>query len=206
MLLVYSKVNLQIHTLSDLSSLLTIALSGLALSVPIGFVIHESDVLLYREVYRRFRDDYAWMNVIRGYFRVRPRTEKFIGKEHYQALLEFVKFTNQQQANTHLEGEVSNRWSYFYARLEAGLYAPAFAVVLSWITIRLFRLPTVLSVNRLVAGAIAIIVISVLLVGYCPRLMKEIDAIETLTVLQSREIRALILYLRLAGWVEREDT
>lgn len=57
------------------------------------------------------------------------------------------------------------------------------------------------------AGAIAILFISVLLVGYCPRLMNEIDAIETLTVLQRRrEIRALILHLRLAGWVEHEDT
>jgi hypothetical protein len=53
---------------------------------------------------------------------------------------------------------------------------------------------------------VAIAFISVSLVGYCPRLMKEIDAIETLIVLQRRRrIRSLIQHLRLGGWVERED-
>lgn len=212
-LLTYSslpqEMSSQPHDLPTLSSFIGIALSSFVLSIPIGFLIHESDVFVYRELYRWiyrrvWRHDYTWIDVMRKYLvrtrkaRSRPKkdSKRTLGRENCEAFLESARYqdTKSWQADAHLVKEVSNRWSYFYARLEAGIYAPAFAAVLAWITMRLFRLPPVFTTNRIVAGAIAITFISVLLVGYCPRLMKEIDAIETLIVLRRRDrIRTFVL-------------
>ncbi len=210
MLLGYSNLRerfaVQISTLSNLNNLLTIAVSSLALAVPLGFLIHESDVFLYRRVYRSLRGDYAWTKVIRRCFRDGATTEaeKVVGKEHYQALLEFVKYTDGPQADTHLEEEVGNRWSYFYPSLEAGLFAPIFAVLLCLATAFLVGLQSEgMTLPRASVGAAFIVFSSILLLGYCPRLMKETDAIETLRVLEKEQtIRALISSAR---WVEPEE-
>jgi hypothetical protein len=185
MLLTYSKFPLRVDfgSPSTFSNLISIAVSGLALSVPIGFLIHESDVFLYRGVYRpivRARA-HAWIGALLRFFQVNRGAGEAPTAEQ-EAFLESVRYSNPSEADAHLDKEVSNRWSYFYARLEAGIYAPLFALLLFEGTMILFSLAPNYTQSRLIAGVTLLLVMVILLVGYCPRLMREINAIDSLVM------------------------
>jgi hypothetical protein len=192
MLLTYSEIlqDMNFKSASTFGSLISIAVSGLALSVPLGFLIHESDVFLYRGVYR---PAHVWISASLGgrSERQRKHTTKADDMNRFftpeaEAFLESVRFSNASEAEAHLAREVSNRWSYFYARLEAGIYAPVFALFLFEASVRLFKLTPHFTENRIIWGTLWFVTMAILLVAYCPRLMKEISAIESLILNKDR--------------------
>jgi hypothetical protein len=186
----------------SLASFSTVAFGSLALSVPIGFLIHELDISIrdrtsnakghmarvvrshiYHELASR-----GSLVVLRALLN-EPRSGHTAGDPSLAAFLEFAKYKDQEQLDAHIEKELSNRYSYVYSRVEAAVYAPALAVIFSALT-------GIILWGRLrfgdpIAGVLIVVCIgcvSVSLLTYIPTLRKEIDAIETLMVLNNREI------------------
>jgi hypothetical protein len=186
--------------------LFTIVLSSLVLSVPLGFLIHELDISIYSP-YRlsRFGCERDSMKMISAV--VRKATNNVVRSECLQALLEFAKFSGEdsKDVNAHLDKELSNRYSYYYARMEAAVYAPVFAVVLFAATVLLGRLDVrVTFLGVMVITGIGAISATLLL--YARRLLREIDAIETLIVMDRKEdLSRLARYLRDAGATVPDD-
>lgn len=175
-----------LHRLGEAMSLtfldlFTISMGSLVLSVPLGFLIHELDISLYSP-YRlsRFGRERSSMRIIGDLVKEKGAS---VGSEYFQALLEFVKYSveHSKDVNAHLDKEVSNRYSYYYGRMEAAIYAPVLALVLFTASVLLGRL----DIRLTLVGAVVVVgigFISAALLHYACRLLKEIDAIETLIV------------------------
>ena len=203
--------------------------AGLALAVPIGFVIHEIDVLLLNGFWKlgRYRTgrERLPLETIRGF--VPPTERNSLDRQYLQALLEFAKFSKNDvesknevegrsgaqsnedhedtdycaSLNAHLDKEISNRYSYLYARIETGIYAPIIAWFVFVATVQSMNLDCA-PLNWFGWAVVITVALSALLFGYCPRLLKEIDALEILIVLDRRdEILRLIALLGDVGLV-----
>jgi hypothetical protein len=127
--------------------------------------------------------------------------------EYLQALLEFMKYTDktktksEKELSAHIDKETSNRYSYYYGRMEAALYAPILALIVFAGTVAFAGLETHLS-SIGVGVAIGIGSISSILFLYAIKLLKEIDAIETLLVTHRKEqLLELIPLLKTANMI-----
>lgn len=203
----------------------TLFAAGLALTVPIGFLIHEIDVSILNAWWRirRILSDRERLplQTIRTFFRETERRD--VERQYLQALLEFAKYSDKgmkpwdgivisekhkdsdhvNARNAHLDKEISNRYSYFYARIEAGGYAQVFAWVLFVATVKWAKIDYVaLTLFEQAILVTLVVAFFAALSVYCLRLMHEIDALETLIVLDRREdILRLIGLLRNAGLI-----
>lgn len=171
-----------IDALSLSNNLSTLAASTVALSVPIGFLIHEIDISLFGLIRRLVKSESV--KALRDLDNeIKYDRSKY---HHLVALLEFSKFRDQSELDAHLNKEVSNRYSYLYARMETGFYAP----IAAWL---LYQASFVLQLSNELSPSIGyslvetIILISFALLVYCPFLIQEIGAIETLMVLNRRD-------------------
>lgn len=139
------------------------------------------------------------MSIIENLVNGRETIDSAVPADYPVALLEFTKYRDVNQLNIYLRKELSNRYSYYYSRVEASIYAPLFAAILTVLTA--IATSSRLSFNLLsLTGALLVlstIIISYWLFHYQVQLLKEIDAIETLLVLKEKNrILKLIQLLR----------
>jgi len=124
-----------------------VAFGSLALSVPIGFLIHELDISIRQraqaargsiaqavrnKVYRELADRKSLEALNR--LLDSPESGHVVDQPNRIALLEFARYTDKKQLDAHIEKELSNRYSYVYSRVEAAVFAPVLAVILSVLT------------------------------------------------------------------------
>jgi len=170
-----------VDALSLSNQLSVLAASTVAVSVPIGFLLHEIDVSIFG-LFRRGVNSES-VKALRDVGKAKISSSKY---QHRAAFLEYSKFTDETARDVHLNKEVSNRYSYLYARMEAGFYAPIAACFLFYASVMLGLSNDIPApIHCYVLGAIAIV--SLALLAYCPFLVQEIGAIETLMVVASKD-------------------
>jgi uncharacterized membrane protein len=163
------------------SGLLGAAASSLVFSVSLGFFIHEIHISVqspYRE--KRFGHERKCFRVLRELNGASKATD-----QELQLLLEYAKYGQDERetpSDSHIEKELSNRYSYYYGRMDAAVFAPILAFALFLASGYLGWFGAELSwadFARVLAVITAILVISGLLVWHAMKLLDEIDSIET---------------------------
>jgi hypothetical protein len=106
--------------------ILALSISGFIVAAPIGYLMHQIDITLLNP----FKD-----NRLGGERKAIKLLKEYIKDYHIfkgikpQMSLEIIKCLSDEKIKfnyTYFEKEISNRYSYYYSRIEAGLFSPIF--------------------------------------------------------------------------------
>jgi hypothetical protein len=156
------------------------AVTGFILAGPIGFIMHQMDITIFSP-FRKCRFFLNCRKVI-SVIEQRIGSSKINYDDNkFQAVLEFAL---SKEVNKHLVKEISNRYSYYYARMEAGLFSPILGFIIYLITNQYFQ--NINNANLFFSRAIifGIIIISFIILGYCPTILRELNDLECLALEQ----------------------
>lgn len=160
-------------TLADYSLLI------IALSATLGFLMHEIDIFIFNPFKEnRICVRRTVIEAIRNRLKMRGQESDYEDKK-YQTYLE-IKLSAQPE---YIQKEISNRYSYYYARIEAGLFAPIFGLLLCifvGIIISYIYCGSIVNPNwwLFIPTIIIIPIISTCILLYVPTLLKELNDLE----------------------------
>lgn len=114
-----------------------------------------------------------------------------------QAILEFAM---SDKSLEHIDDEIGNRYSYYYARMEAGLFSPIVGFILFLLSTHCIcgsygvcfsHLTSLSSVSVLIT--LMIVVISFFVLSYCSEIFRELNDLECLALSKrTTEIKGMI--------------
>jgi hypothetical protein len=173
-------------------SLFSLILSSITLSVPLGNYVHQFTDTVFNpfRAHRLFFGSRAVISEIRD--------QLGAGASHFrdntfQAVLVFSK-VYETSAKTGVDGtlkiellkeEISNRYSYYYARIENGLVAPAFGAAFAALLFYLFRSTGYVSPASnfsLCWIAFSAVLLGSIILSRIPHLFRELDDLEVALV------------------------
>jgi hypothetical protein len=175
-------------------------LGSVALGLPLGTIIHQISISILSP-FRKFR--FFNKRKILDDLRQRAELLKIINRDtKNQALLVLQQATRlsweegdlKKELNIDYVGEeISNRYSYYYVRIDNGVIAPLFALIASKL---LYNYLSFLKAPILLAKPIfcpyvmpfIALVICVLMTMYIPELLREVDDLERLILTYEQRI------------------
>ena len=186
--LVFCAVFMDIQALCDLKLLtnariIDYSVTGFILAAPLGFLMHQIDI----SIFSPFKKHRLFYNKER---KVIKRIHDNIEKQRYEyeddKCQAYLEEALGNKGAEHIDNEISNRYSYYYARVEAGLFSPLFGFVLFLFYYSLINSicpECILKFSILsVVATILIIIISIAVLSYIPTLFREIDDLVCLAI------------------------
>lgn len=192
----FNKINLNIT-----EDILGLSVSGFIVAAPLGYLMHQIDVYIlnpFKE--KRWGKERKAIKLLKEYIKDNP---KFKGIKP-QIALEIIKCLSNEENKfnyKYFEKEISNRYSYYYSRVEAGIFSPVFGflifLIITGVIYFNFKYPIV-TINFddrsfllrelfIICSFILIFIISILNLMYCKTLLEEIDDMEYVFVEKYKE-------------------
>lgn len=190
-----NKINI---TLAE--DILSLSVSGFIIAAPIGYLMHQIDISLFspfkeERLGKKRKAILLLKDYIKDYhiFRtIKP-----------QMSLEIIKCLSDEKIKfnySYFEKEISNRYSYYYSRIEAGIFSPIFGFLIfiiivgflyfnfgnPIIDINLKESAFLLRILFIIYILLAIFIISFLIYNYCKNLLEEIDELEYLFIQKNK--------------------
>jgi hypothetical protein len=193
-------------------------LTALSAALPIGTLIHQSvialhspfrrkrlfglwpDRLVVKEARRLFPSttfDDSTFQAITVYSRAMIRT---VTTESTHAVSQGARYdakVEQQDGcdTAFIREEISNRYSYYYVRLENGLYAPFIALCLFWLLKSGIPTEQLLKDRESLINVIvrSMVLIGLIICGYIPQILKELNDLE-IVLLRSNQARLNLFF------------
>lgn len=186
---IFSLSYYNILCITDITAVFSSIIGSVALALPIGTIIHEISITILSP-FRKYR----FFNIRRSIEYLKAIKHKYINNnaDHkYQNVMVTLKAIKRKigEKNSsitidteYIRDEIENRYSYYYARVDNGLFAPLFGGTLSYIfriyLVKVAGQPRPVSCDYLILVIILCAVIAFLMLSYVPALLKEVDDLE----------------------------
>jgi hypothetical protein len=172
-------------------NILNLSVSGFIIAAPIGFLMHQLDISFFSPFKKkRMGKDRNAICLLETYTKDCPCFKDIkpqVSLEIIKCLLDKENIFNY----SYFEKEISNRYSYYYSRLEAGAFAPFFGFIIFiiisgflWFYLGnpFFSIDPIpwLRILFILFILAIVVLISVYISIYCRTLLEEIDGLECL--------------------------
>lgn len=196
-------LNIDAMSQVDATKLLAVIFGSITVSIPLGNYVHQFSDTIFNP-FARWRL-FFWQRAVITYIEGELGPTSRFNDMLFQAVLVFCKaydrtskstkgaLSRGQEASVNfkveiIREEISNRYSYYYARIENGVVAPIVGGLLAWLTVELFATTGYINIlptfSPLWMGVFAI-AIAIPILWRIPQLFRELDDLEiTLVALQ----------------------
>lgn len=186
--------------------ILGISVSGFIVAAPLGYLMHQIDVYVFNQFKEKrwngWGKERKSIKVLKEYI----KTYSIFKNIKPQISLEIIKCLSDDNSKfnySYFEKEISNRYSYYYSRVEASIFSPIFSVLIFIIIYYIISLnskdffveinfsnDSVFSsrIPFIIFILIVIFVISILNFGYCRTILDEIDDMEYVFIRKNEDI------------------
>jgi hypothetical protein len=183
------------------------ALAGVPIAFIPGFIIHQLSIWYYNpfnENRKLFDGRVAIKSLKRSLDRWPESCQKTLERVDINGLFDVLAGLPSDKGDSYseyLRGEISRRYSYYYARIDAGAFAPLLGLTLSVLFYLVFILEGVGDISRLLewntfarlipleVSFLLALFISIAIVGYCRKLFGEIDVLESALLAENYDYR-----------------
>lgn len=166
------------------ANILNYSITGFILAGPIGFIMHQIDI----SIFCPFKECRWYMKSCRlvvPYIKSKLNSEQslLLNDKKYQPIMELALSHNE---NRHIDEEISNRYSYYYARMEAGLFSPVFgALFYCLFTQYYFHVygKSIVKFSMLsLVTTLGVVIISICILSYCKTIFDELNDLERIAI------------------------
>lgn len=189
--------------------ILGLSISSFVVAAPLGYIMHQIDI----SINSPFKEKTCGVkrNAIEELKKCTKDNPIFTNIKTPQMPLEIFKcllYSDEKKGNfNYFKNEISNRYSYYYSRMEAGIFSPIFGFIIFLIIAGVYYFnsgnypfiigvlsnPPFIEINLenkfkllyiifTVALAVSVIMVSMTIYGYCKNIIKEIDELECFLV------------------------